>query len=86
MKRKKRAPSVAEEKIGVERTIGLRDREFKETVTEKMGADGVIENHISYTPTKNSGFRKAGAGKGDKFRPVNKARFDANYRRIFGHD
>jgi len=27
-----------------------------------------------------------GAGKGDSPRPVNKKRYDQNYKRIFGHD
>ena len=27
-----------------------------------------------------------GAGKGDRFRPVNKKKYDENYRKIFGHD
>jgi len=77
--------SAAEERPG-DKVVPVGGREFKQSVHEKMGADGVIETHVKYEPTKGSGFRKAGAGKGDKFRPVNKALFDANYKRIFGHD
>lgn len=27
-----------------------------------------------------------GAGKGDRFRPVNKKKYDQHYKQIFGHD
>jgi hypothetical protein len=84
--RKKRAPTIAEEKLGVHKIVPVGDREFEQVATEKMGADGVPEVHVSYEPTKHSGFRKQGAGKGDRFRNVDKKRYDENYRRIFGHD
>ena len=35
---------------------------------------------------KKAGFEKNSAGKGDSPRPVNKNRYDRNYRYIFGHD
>jgi len=30
--------------------------------------------------------KRGAAGKGDRFRPVDKARYDENYERIFGHE
>lgn len=65
--------------------LGKHQREFSREVTEKMGADGIPETHISFEPTKGSGFRKAGAGKGDRFRSVDQKRYGENYERIFGH-
>lgn len=54
---KKRKVSAAESKLGTS-VVPVGGREFQQTVSEKMGADGVIETHIGYEPTKNSGFRK----------------------------
>lgn len=82
--RKKRVASEAEQK-NVDKIVPVGGREFKQHVHEKIGADGVPETHVSYEPTKNSGFRKSGAGKGDKYRPVDKKAYDRNYERIFGH-
>jgi hypothetical protein len=77
--RKKRKPTIAEEKLGEHKVVPVGGREFEQVATEKMGADGVPEVHVSYEPTKHSGFRKAGAGKGDKPRPINKERYDKEY-------
>lgn len=65
--------------------IGLGGREFARSVSEKTGADGIIETHINLEPTKNSGFRKQGAGKGDRLRHVDPKRYGENYEKIFGH-
>lgn len=34
----------------------------------------------------SDGTPKTSAGKGDRFRPVNKKKYDTNYARIFGHE
>lgn len=83
--RAKKRPLMDAERLPGERVVPVGDREFKQKVTEKMGSDGIVETHIEYEPTKKSGFRKAGAGKGDRLRAVNKKRYDDNYERIFGH-
>lgn len=57
-------------------------REMDQVVKTKTGADGIEETHISFEPNKHSGFRKAGAGKGDKERPMNRARYRRNYDKI----
>lgn len=82
--RSRRAISDAEKKPGEDKVV-LGDREFNRNVSEKMGKDGVVETHIGFEPTKKSGFRKQGAGKGDRLRSVDQKRYGENYERIFGH-
>ncbi len=79
--RKKRAPTAAEMKDG-RYECEFNGREMDQVVETKTGADGIEETHISFEPNKHSGYRKAGAGKGDKPRPMNAARFRRNYDKI----
>lgn len=77
----RRKISDAEKRPGEDKVV-LGDREFNRNVTEKMGADGVMETHVGFEPTKKSGFRKAGAGKGDRPRTAPTKQFCDNYDKI----
>lgn len=79
--RKKRTPTAAEMKDG-RYECEFNGREMDQVVETKTGADGIEETHISYEPNKHSGYRKTGAGKGDKPRPFNRQRFYENYDKI----
>lgn len=80
-KPKKRTPTAAEMKDG--RSLAeVNGREVDQIVETKTGLDGIEETHITYEPNKHSGYRKSGAGKGDKPRKMNLARYRSNYDKI----